>query len=176
MNGSPGATMMLAVDLARLAPATGVSAKQVNEALSKRRKDGAQLESAIRDVLQRCVVRGLLWTGCRVGDVKRWFISAELADAWASLPAVRKPTRQLPMRQRVALPAQPAQVLLDAAPVAVPRPVMTASGACYVPGMALSRSELQAGRVTARPPGEPFGAGFTAAGIGRDAMTGRAWG
>lgn len=138
--------------------------------------------SAPQDARRRLLAleaAGQLWRAQRRGDVQRWFNTQVLAQAWQALPEVAR--RRDPQALGLAGVDRPLTGALGAFPMPVPvqvfaaAPVVAADGAVYTPGLALSRSELQQGKVTAHPPGEPWGCGFAAAGVGRDPQTGRAW-
>lgn len=119
---------------------------------------------------------GVLFQARRQGDVFRWFTTRALASAWSGKPELESQAE--PFMHK---PSRPMTGALGAFPMKVPVQVFTqeqpqTEAAPAVPTMALSRSQLALGRVSARREGEPFGGGFASSGIGRDAVTGQPWG
>jgi hypothetical protein len=124
------------------------------------------------------------------GELTHWFASAELAARWRSRPrpALHTPTQpsQQP-RQRMA-GAPPMQQPTDAQNLSMvrrqqpgvtiwPGPDTTdtpANRPAHVP-VQRGPGELYDPRYQCAPGARPFGAGFAAAGVGRDVVTGAAW-
>lgn len=126
------------------------------------------------------------------GELTHWFASAELAARWRSRsrPALQTPTQpsQLPRQRMAGAPRMPqptdAQnvtlVRRNAHPVvriaAAPDTTdMPAQHSATVPVQILA-SATHDDRYQCAPGARPYGAGFAAAGVGRDVVTGRAWG
>lgn len=105
------------------------------------------------------------------GVEPRWFARSEDADAWVSALHSTVPVPEpKPGRQRGS-----AMTVVVRAPAAPPPP---AGEVVYPPGVKVTRgpSWTHDPRFQVAPGERHHGAGFSRAGIGRDAITGREWG
>lgn len=109
-----------------------------------------------------------------VGLPKHWFASAELAQRWLSTTPPKpkpEPTRRQRLLTRTS--TQPG------APVTLARRLDTRDAPVITPpGVQVQRvaAPTHDARYQCGPDERPAGAGFAAAGIGRDITTGQAWG
>jgi len=124
-------------------------------------------------VLARLTREGKLVGASVVGHPRHWFITQDVADMWATstapLPKAAPTQRQkILLRRRPGLPA-PATLGERADGADVPAQIP--------PGVQVQRCPSVAfdPRYQVDPASHPFGAGFAAAGIGRDVTTGRTW-
>lgn len=125
------------------------------------------------------------------GEITHWFASAELAARWRSRPrsTLQTPTQpsQQPRQRMAGAPrmqqptdAQNVSVVRRGQPVVRIAPApdttdMPAQRSATVPVQILP-SATHDDRYQCAPGARPYGAGFAAAGVGRDVVTGRAWG
>jgi len=134
---------------------------------------------------------GEIWAAKVPGDLTHWFASAELAARWRGRPRqaaqtltepVQHPRQRMPGTPRMQEPtdAQNAPQVRRQQPVVriAQRADTTDAPMIMPPGVVLQH--VAASRHDPRyqcAPGErPYGAGFAAAGIGRDVTTGQPWG
>lgn len=125
------------------------------------------------------------------GEITHWFASAELAARWRSRPrsTLQTPTQpsQQPRQRMAGAPrmqqptdAQNVSVVRRGQPVVRIAPApdttdMPAQRSATVPVQILA-SATHDDRYQCAPGARPYGAGFAAAGVGRDVTTGQAWG
>lgn len=134
-------------------------------------KESSRSSAAVGTVLAKMASRGDLAVGKVVGHYTHWFANDELARRWegSTTPVPkRQPTpHQRPLRQR----DRPAPVILAPAPDRRDQPAITPAGL----QVKRSNAPTHDPRYQCGPDERPNGAGFAAAGIGRDVVTGRTW-
>jgi hypothetical protein len=108
-----------------------------------------------------------------VGVPKHWFASAELAQRWLAITPPQPKATPTPRQQIVPLHRHRSpMVTLGKRASNVDTPANVPAGLKVQRGP----SQTHDARYQCAPGEQPYGAGFAAAGVGRDVTTGTAWG
>lgn len=155
------------------------------------RHEGRCLGSIASSALAALTRLGEIHAAKVPGELTHWFASAELAARWRSRPrpTLHTPTQpsQQPRQRMAGAPrmqqptdAQNAtQVKRQHPVVRIARRADTTDAPTHLPpGLQVQRAKAPThdARYQCAPDERPAGAGFAAAGIGRDITTGQAWG
>jgi len=108
------------------------------------------------------------------GVPKHWFANAELAQRWQARPTVAPKAAAVKPKPKPAVLARgrPAPVVIGAPANTIDKPARVPASVTFE----ICPSPTHDARYHCAPGEQPFGAGFAQAGIGRDAVTGMAWG
>ena len=140
--------------------------------------------NTVGTVLAKLTHRGRLAVGRLATHPHHWFANQELAQRWMSTtpPLVKPipaPRQRILHRQPRTAAQNPRLTRQHGAPVVLGRAPDTTDDHVVVPaGLAIQRlaTPTHDARYQCAPGERPHGAGFAAAGIGRDVTTGQQWG